>query len=605
MRYVDIPKQPKSQLYLGIALVTIITFLVFAFFYSSYAKQNALNDLRNDISTTARIQAQALESELQKFSLLPLALSENLDVLHTLQNQPLNHSERKKLNEKLASLAAKTGAPYIYVIGNNGKTVASSNHNQEDSFVGRQYGFRPYYKLAMTNGNAEYFAKGDQTGKAGLFLARRIDFNDQHLGVIIVKVEFEDISRLWKKGNATTFVVNDEQIILISSNESLTYSTLKPLSEEHRQKIYESKQFGEEPLNLAPLTLNNTPDDTDSYGRKIIFEVSNIPALGWQIYRVVPTATSLKGTDLRIQLHLFSAAIIILGVALFIAWRLSVERQSALTTAYLKTEVARQTKELSDTNSKLEYEMHEREQFNQRFRKAREELAQANRLGSIGAITTSVAHEVNQPVAAIHAFAQSATTLLNRQDPERAKENLESIVSLTSKIGKITAELRRYARRGSKSINHMSTGRISVNDIVDGVELLMGERIRTSGNVFRIIRNDTSSLYVKAGRVRLEQVIVNLLQNANEAVEGVPSPTIEMSISNSEQNVYITVSDNGIGVNKEIEPDIFTPFFTQKADGLGIGLSISKDIMNEFEGAIKLTDSSLGGATFKLILQRL
>jgi len=150
----------------------------------------------------------------------------------------------------------------------------------------------------------------------------------------------------------------------------------------------------------------------------------------------------------------------------------------------------------------------------------------------------------------------------------------------------------------------MSASRISVDDVVDGVELLMGDRIRASGNIFRIVRKDASSLYVKAGRVRLEQVIVNLLQNASEAIEDVPLGTIEMRISSNQEYVYITVSDNGSGIPKEIESDVFTPFFTQKPDGLGIGLGISKDIMNDFEGAIEITPSSLGGAAFKLTLQR-
>jgi len=602
--FTNIPFGLKSKLYLGVLSATIVAFLLFAFLYRGYARQNALEDLRSETSAAARIQAKALESELQKFSLLPLVLSENLDVLNALEDKSSHRSKRHKLNDKLASLAAKTGAPYLYVIDNTGNTIASSNHDTEDRFVGRSYDFRPYYKLAMDNGVAEYYAKGDQTGKAGLFFARRVDADDKHLGVVVVKVEFGEISSLWKKADSKTFIVNDDLIILFSSDNSLNYLTLKPLSEKRRQEIYKTKQFGDERLNLAPLSFIDDLSGADSMGREVIFEVLTIPILDWHMYRIVPTSTALKTADLQIQLHLLSAAIFILGIGLFIAWRLAVERQRSLTTAYLKTEVARQTKELSDSNNKLELEMHEREQINQRFRKAREELAQANRLGSIGAITASVAHEVNQPVASIHSFAESATKLLNRQELGQAKENLESIVSLTSRIGAIITELRRYARRGNKSISQMSASRISVDDVVDGVELLMGDRIRASGNIFRIVRKDASSLYVKAGRVRLEQVIVNLLQNASEAIEDVPLGTIEMRISSNQEYVYITVSDNGSGIPKEIESDVFTPFFTQKPDGLGIGLGISKDIMNDFEGAIEITPSSLGGAAFKLTLQR-
>lgn len=590
---------------MALMITVLITVLVLAAAYRSYAHQAALQALQKDTAIAAKIQAKALESELQKFSLLPLALSENPHVHLALSANSSNQTPQVNLNEKLASLAAKTGAPYIFVVDRLGRTIASSNHDQEDSFVGRRYGFRPYFKQSMAQGAAQYVAKGERTGKAGLFFARRVDTDNQHLGIVVVKVEFAEVTNLWKEANSTTFIVNSDKIILFSSDESLNYSAISPLSETRRQEIYKTKQFGDETLNLALMKISSDYSGTDSQGRSIIAQVLTIPELDWQIYRTVRTAPALKAADIQIQLRLLSAGILILGVGLFTAWRVSLERQRAQTTAYLETEVERQTKELSNANSLLEHEIHEREQVNKRFRNAREELAQANRLGSIGTVTASVAHEINQPVAAIHAFAESAIKLLNRKDSERAKENLKSIVSLTSKIGAITAELRCYARRGSQSISRISTARISVDDVIDGVELLIGERIRAAGTCFQVLKKDDIPLHVKAGRVRLEQVIVNLLQNASEAVHGLPSPTIEMLVVSDVKYVYITISDNGPGIEKEIEKKIFTPFFTTKPDGVGIGLGIANDIMNEFGGSIKTTSSPLGGAALKITLQKL
>lgn len=585
----------------AVAVVTVLTIFVFVGFalvYRDFVYASTLGALQSDTEMAARGEARSLENELQKFSLLPLALSENPDVYGALQTQTINKVQR--LNEKLASLANRTGAPYIYVVDEAGVTIASSNFDKKDSFVGRQYEFRPYFQRAMASGAANYFAKGERTGKAGLFLARRINDGHHHLGVIVVKVEFEEITEIWRDANSTTFVVNADNIILFSSDPSLNYSILRPLSDGRRREILETKQFDDEALLLSPITIQPDLMGLDAVGRNIQAAVLDIPELGWRIYRTEQVSPALSAADTQIQLHLLSIGIVVVGLGLFAVWRLTLERQRARTTKLLKTEVSRQTKELSEANKQLGDEIKQREQINERFRNAREELAQANRLGSIGAITASVAHEINQPVAAIRAFAENAGKLLARKDDERALENMTSIVELTGRIGAITTELRRYARRGTQAI-----GPISIPDVVEGAELLIGERINAAGVELKIINEIKKTPKVKAGRVRLEQVLVNVLQNGMEAVKEAPAGKIEMRITDEESHVGITISDNGPGIDENISSEIFTPFFTKKPEGLGIGLGIAKDIMKEFGGSIELTTSDLGGAAFKILLQKI
>lgn len=452
----------------------------------------------------------------------------------------------------------------------------------------------------MSTGESDYFAKGERTGKAGLFLARRVDQNGKPLGVIIVKVEFEEVTELWKELNTTTFVTNSDDIILFSSDSSLNFSTLQPLSEAQKQEVLETKQFGSELLSEALLVIGPDLMGVDSKDRDIQATVLAIPELGWKIYRTELIAPALEAANRRILLQLLSAALVVVCLGLFMISRLSRERQRAQTTKFLTTEVARQTKELSDTNKQLEFEMNEREKFNERFRIAREDLAQANRLGSIGAITASVAHEINQPVSAIRAFAENAVKLLARAETSRAEQNIVSIVELTTKIGNITNELRRYARRGTLLI-----GQVSICDVADGAELLIGDRIVGAGVDFTVVGAEPTLPLVKAGRVRLEQVLVNVLQNALEAVAETPSPKIEMRIGDEGKFVSITVTDNGPGIEDSVASEVFTPFFTKKPQGLGIGLGIAKDIMSEFGGSIELVASKLGGAAFKLKVQKI
>lgn len=603
----------KKWLYAGVAIATAIALLIFGSLYRDFVHQAALQNLQNATAISARSQTRALESELQKFTLLPLVMSENPQVHSGISAITANRAE---LNKKLASLAQRTGAPYIYVIDTTGTTVASSNYDRDDSFVGRRYEFRPYFKRAMQDGSAQYFAKGERTGKAGLFLARRLDAGDTPLGVIVVKVEFEQIARHWQESNATTFVVDNDDIILFSSDSALNYSTLTPLSVERRQDIESTLQFGTEPLQLAQIELGNTraPDEqlhhelsigTNNKGEQILTEVLEIRELGWRLVSSVQIAPTLRAADLRIQLTMLTVGGLIISAGLFIAWRISRARRVAQTTEYLKTEVARQTQELLSANTKLGHEINERRQIDERFRKAREELAQANRLGSIGTITTSVAHEINQPVAAIQAFAESGSKFLDRAQYDRVDENLNSIVNLTGKIGAITAELRCYARRGEYSISRIALTKIAIDDVLDGVELLVGDRIRASGVTFNVRQDSDNKLYVKAGKVRLEQVLVNLLQNSSEAVENTASPRIEMVVSETKDHVHIKISDNGPGIESDTATNIFTPFFTTKPNGLGMGLGIAKSIIDDFGGTMELVPSELSGAAFKLELIKL
>lgn len=589
----------KTKLTFAVAAMAVIAFLVFSFVYRNFVHQTTLKELKTEMAIVARSHAKALESELQKFSFLPFALSENPYVYEAMAPNKPDDQQIQYLNEKLMSFSQRTGAPYIYIVDNTGATIASSNYAQEDSFVGRRYEFRPYFKLAMTQGSAEYFAKGERTGKAGLFFARRIDQKDRHLGVVVVKVEFENIVNLWKEPNSSTFVTNNDGIILFSSDKSLNYSTLHPLSQSRRDEIRNTMQFGDEQLNSSALKIDDNALSLDSLGRESVTTSLEIPELQWRIYRMVQTAPALKAADLEIQLRLLGAGALFAVLSLFGIWRISLQHQRAQATKFLKTEVFRQTKALSNTNRQLELEIEAREKINERFRNAREELAQANRLGSIGAITTSVAHEINQPVAAIRAFAENAVKLLNRKEFDRVRENLSSIVDLTSRIGAITVELRRYARRGSQTIT-----RIGIDDVINGVELLIGDRVRANKIRFNIIKSDSGPLYVEAGPVRLEQVLVNLIQNACDAIKETQQTLIEMRVWSDEKHVYLSVSDNGPGIDKDIQSEIFTPFFTLKPGGLGIGLGIAKDIMNEFSGSIELAQPTLGGATFELRLKK-
>ncbi len=262
----------------------------------------------------------------------------------------------------------------------------------------------------------------------------------------------------------------------------------------------------------------------------------------------------------------------------------------------LEKEVQARTSELSEANRRLTEESHERERSDRRYRLAREELAQANRLSAIGQIIAGVIHEINQPVAAIRSFADNASSFLDRKQPGKAKQNLGTIAELTARIGAITAELRTFARRGTPAI-----GALRIGDVFDGALLLLGDRIRAGG--VTIDRRGDDDIEVRADRIRLEQILINLIQNALDALEATPDPVVRIEAEGGSP-VTILVADNGPGIDPAVADDLFTPFVTGREEGLGLGLGIARDIAREFGGELELANSPLGGAAFELRLER-
>jgi len=559
--------------------------------YGRRAVADATAAVRARAIQQTRSNLRLLEAELQTYRLLPLMLGEYPDVRAALASGRVD----PMLNRKLSTLAARTGAPVIYALDTNGMTIAASNADRPDSFLGHDYRYRDYFTKAMTSGATEFFALGSVSGRPGLYLSRRIAQRGRALGVVVVKVEFDKIARAWIQDHMATFVTDPDGIILIASDPRLQFRTTRAVSPWRRAALIRSRQFGDSPLLPAPVTLaagrsrlaDGTPAVTVSLP---------VPIPAWRLVHMEPLDGALRTAAIRTRWATTLAALATLAAMLAAWWVYERRKRNAGARAELEAEVARRTAELRATADRLQIEVEQREASDQRFRQAREELAHANRVGSIGTITASVAHEINQPVAAIRTFADNAAAFLARGAPDRAATNLQSIVELTSRIGTITAGLRRYARRGAGSI-----GPVALDEAIDGVRLLIGDRFRAKGVALDLPYGPEARLTVIAGRVRLEQVLVNLLQNALDAVADHPDARVSVTVGRKGRDVVLTVADNGPGIAPAMADHLFTPFETSKKDGLGLGLGIARDIMTEFGGTLDLVPAP-EGAIFRMIL---
>jgi len=276
------------------------------------------------------------------------------------------------------------------------------------------------------------------------------------------------------------------------------------------------------------------------------------------------------------------------------------EQEAALQRAHdeLERRVLERTADLVAINTRLVREIGEHRATEEALRRTQEELIQAAKLAALGQMSAGINHELNQPLAAIRTYADNARLLLEKERGEEARWNLEQIGQLTGRMAQIITQLKAFAR---KSSGHAVA--VSLLAAIDGALALL-----------RIDRSDVElrrdlpggELFVLADMVRLEQVLVNLIGNALQALEGCAIRRIELHAETSAEAVTLRVRDTGPGIAPEYLDQVFDPFFSTKevGQGLGLGLSISYRIIDGFGGTLRAANHPDGGALFTMRLPR-
>ncbi len=560
----------------GWILAALVLSLCIAVLTGRIVERRARAELIASMTADARLRQVLLASEIARFRLLPLALADDRDVIGAVDGSA---GARGALDRKLEALASATGASVIYVVDRTGVSIAASNWRSDASFVGRDYRFRRYYRDAVRNGSATQFALGTVSHRPGLYLSRRTRGG----GVVVVKLEFDRIEREWRAAGGITFVTDASGVILIASRPAWRFAAIGPIPAARAAAV--RADTGTAKLQPSPFVVRG--DVIRVAGELAPRErVTTSPdEAGWRVHLAMAQPRTIGGVVRAAQ----AAAALVTLALLSLAWALRERaRRSALRTSELEAAVA-------DRTRLLRAEIEERAAAEARAADLREGLRQANRLAALGQITASVAHETAQPVAAIRNYAAAARQLLDRGDAASVHDNLIAIARLTERIGAVTAELRGFARKGSGTI-----GPVPLAGIVEGARLILKERL---SQVTLDLPEIAPDLLVLGGRVRLEQVLVNLLQNAMEALATQPDPRIAILLSVEAELVTIAVADNGPGIAAEVADRMFTPFVTSRPNGLGLGLVIAQDIMTDLGGSLRLVPSERG-ARFELTLRR-
>ena len=564
------------------------------------------------------LYAASLEREIDKYAYFPTTLGLERDVLRLLSASPPPADQVEQVNRYLEQLNERAGSLSIYILDFKGKVVATSNWRRSDSFLGEDLSFRPYFKQAMESGSGRFFGIGTTRGEPGYYLSSALTDNRGTLGVAVVKVGLKQLEKSWATVEAPALVSDENGVVILASVPSWKFTTLKPLDDATRRAFDRSQQYNRQALHplgvveLAPL----------EHGARLVRlpkaeqeMVSMFPVAGNFIAQTQP----LSGTPWNITV--FSPQEQVRGIAasravaagvgtafLFIVALMLNQRrrhlkdrlaaQEALQKANdeLERKVVERTADLSAANIRLQQEVTERTQAERTLRAAQDELVQAGKLAVIGQLSAGVAHELNQPLAALRTLSGNARKFLARGNHETAGSNLERIDDLVDRMGRLTAQLKSFARK--------STGEpqaVPLRRAVDNALFLLEQRIRQSRAV-ACVDLPEEELQAWCDANRLEQVLVNLVGNALDAMEGALSPALDISARRDGSRIVVWVRDRGPGLSEDAKAHLFEPFFTTKEAGigLGLGLAISAGIVADFGGSISADNHPDGGAVFTL-----
>jgi two-component system C4-dicarboxylate transport sensor histidine kinase DctB len=515
------------------------------------------------------------------------------------------------------TVSALTGAEDTYLMDATGLTFAASNWNSSRPFVGHNFSFRPYFQQAMQGRLGRYFALGTTSGKRGYYFASRVAAplpagGSETLGAVVVKVSLDEIEAAWNAEDENVIVTDPHGVIFMASQPDWRFRSLAPLDDEALSDIADNRRY--EGVDLRPLDAQFATTGPDGprlltvqagtgrdRAKEYVLVEKQMPEAGW-------TLTVLASTDLARSQTVTAMVVAALICALTVLTALIlVQRRGRLVerieyqrraSEELERRVEERTADLTEANTRLEREIAERQAAEAELRQAQDDLIQAGKLAALGQMSAALSHEFNQPLAAIRSYADNAQLLIERNREAEACGNLKLIKDLTARMAEISKHLMTFARKPRSELRPVVLAEV-LEETLDFLRIRL-ERADVEVKVDQADR----SLSVMAGKVRLQHVILNLVSNALDAMQSRERPRLEISVREAGDKVVLQLRDHGTGIAEDQIARIFDPFFTTKdvGEGLGLGLSISYNIVKDFDGALRAENHPDGGAVFTIEL---
>lgn len=549
----------------------------------NHAREQALQQADERLN----LYASSFEGAINRYDYLPWLIAQTPDVRRLLDQRAPELIER--VNEFLLETRNTSLADEVYLMDAEGLTLVSSNFRTAESFVGNNYRFRPYFTDAIRTGRGEFFAIGTTTGLPGYFLSQEVfSLNDQQRGVAVVKVDLEPLQADWQSAAEKVFVSDTNHIIVLSSHPEWKYRYLEPLTDQQLDDLERNRQF--DGITLNPLGSHNDAallhmpvSDTET-GRFLNLSLE-LSRPGWRIHYLVPLEPLYRFAAL-------TTGVVLILYILCLTAVLWMRERSRRAHAALRAE-----QRLRNLNDTLEDQVIERtaelEKRTSELQRIQRELVQSEKLAALGIMAAGLSHELNQPLTAVRTYAASGRKLLARGLIDQVDTALDKIMTLTSRMSDITSQLKVFVRQAPIQKQPVDWA-ARIDFVLDMLEH------RITQQQVRIDTKIPAQALIRGDDARIEQILVNLIGNALDAVAQQSEPQVTIRLSDQNHGWCLQVEDNGPGFAKEQIKHLFEPFYSTKnvGQGMGLGLFICYGLVQDLGGSIRAEIPDEGGARF-------
>ena len=525
---------------------------------------------RNRAELRLALYSGNILSELRRNAIVPQLLARDPALIGALNSGDFSQS-----SQRLISYVDEIGAASLMLLDRDGRTVAATDRNR----LGEQHRGAPYFVNALRSNTTVFTTQAREAGGYSFTYSRRVESQNTVIGVIVVEVDLAKFERAWVGITDAVAVLDSEGTIVLATEPRWRGRTMDEALER------QSPESAIERAIKATADWTALPPDAYVRGEAVMQVDGRIPFRGW----TMATFTTYASVREKVNAVL---ALEIMGFALLAALAFyALSRKTALRMALFQRESA----ELRRLNARLQREIAEREKVQKDLASAEQTLEQSSKLAALGEMSAAVSHELNQPLAAMKTYLAGARLLLRRNRPEEAMTAFHRIDDLIERMGAITRQLKSYARKGQSQLSPVDMGEALASSLSMMEPQLKARRVR----IAKILPDEP--VRVMGDRMRIEQVLVNLLRNAIDATKSEAHPEIEIILASGETAV-LSVRDNGHGI--EDLDALFEPFYTTKqpGDGTGLGLAISSGIVADLGGRLTARNGVDGGAVFEMQL---
>ncbi|KUI99751.1 sensor histidine kinase [Vibrio sp. MEBiC08052] len=580
-------------------LIFVVIFIVTTAYGAHLVWQYSYQSLLSEHQAQLERFASHVVTKLDKFAHIPRLLAKDKKLVDALTIAD-NSAQIDITNHYLEQVNDAIKASDTYLLDIHGNTIAASNWNLTRSFIGRNFNWRPYFQVAVQGNESQYYALGSTSGERGYYYAYPVTYAATILGVVVVKMDLSSIEENWKSQNSYFVATDPYNIIFMSSQPNWLFKSVTFIDPEIRAKIFHSRQYLDQ--TIQSLGLLGKMDQTTT-------EWIN-PKQGWIKGDFIVSSRPLKNIPLnirvlspKIQVFWSSFGFVVISCMVFAIIYLIMQlvhhrKNKQRQIEQLQSEAKQKLEFLvMERTAKLHLEIEERSKTEQRLRQTQDELIQAAKLAVLGQMSASISHELNNPLAAIRSFADNGRRFIASGKIDRADENLTRISGLTERMAKISTQLRSFARKS----DHDERAVVQLYPIILSTKELIQSQIKSNLIHFEI-QTPEQPIWLNINPIHLEQVLINLLTNAIQALDDRADKQIILSFTEDNLQLTIHIDDNGEGLGDKTLSQLFDPFYTTKKNGLGLGLSISQQIIQSMGGQLNASSSPLGGARFSIQL---